>query len=150
MLDRDLNSDQAEWLVRTLLGIQLDARDVHDVTHVAAADYLRLHQAIIELADDEHCPTGLALRVVDVAQQHYKHSHFQIKVVRRQLSWLLSVRELWGLHVGPGQACHVLKCNSVSAAELMCLHLIQYVVVSNRMWVAYVVSFMTYAYMESN
>ncbi len=45
MLDRELNSDQAKWVVRTLFGIQLDARDVHDVTHVAAADYLRLNQA---------------------------------------------------------------------------------------------------------
>ncbi len=81
-----------------------DARDIHDVTHIAAADYLRLNQLVMELDDDERCPIGLALSLVYVAQQHDRHSHLHLELVRRQLSWLLSVRELRGLHVGPAMS----------------------------------------------
>ena len=42
-----------------------------------------------------------ALRLVRVPQQHYKPSYLQFEVVRRQLSWLLSIQEFWGLHAGP-------------------------------------------------
>ncbi len=64
--------------------------------------------------------------MLQLVQKHDRHPQLQLELVRRQLSWLLSMSELLAIHAG---SCLDLK--SVSTAGFMCLQFNKHVLVSN-------------------